>query len=353
MPVPLISTRAFGRLPELIEAGSNRAVLSRVFEAADLPETVTETQDQFIPQKKSLRFLDRASHVIGDRDLGISLAPHITITAYGDWSRYVLGAPSLKQALVRSIKAMKFHVTHYRFHIEPRGDEVAFTYVVPVSGVVGYRHFAVSSASLVISLVRAFAGANWHPLRVELDIPRPPSSTPYEDLFRCPVIFDRPGIAVIIDRHALNYGPLQASGSNTVTYSDLRRVAERPAPTDLVSVVRELIQLRLLDGIIDIDSVARHLELGPRTLQRRLNDEGTAYRALVSQVRAQRAIEMLRETESPMIDIAVELGYSSSSHFSRAFRKTVGLLPSDIRRDDAEAAAGDRIVQGLSAATHS
>ena len=53
--------------------------------------------------------------------------------------------------------------------------------------------------------------------------------------------------------------------------------------------------------------------------------------------------EMPRETEAPMIDIAVELGYFSSAHFSRAFRKTVGRLSGNIRRG----------AEGFQAAAHS
>jgi len=163
---------------------------------------------------------------------------------------------------------------------------------------------------------------------------------PYEDLFRCPVVFDRPSIAIYIERDALNYSPVRAAGRRIVTYSDLGRLPQRPAPRNLISMVTEVVRLRLLDGGKDIDGTARHLELGPRTLQRRLNDEGTTFQALVSQVLAERAIEILRETEAPMIDIAVELGYSSSSHFARAFHKTVGLLPSDIRRGVVDAPTG-------------
>jgi AraC-like DNA-binding protein len=227
---------------------------------------------------------------------------------------------------------MKFHASHDRIFVAPSGDEVALIYDVPVRGVVGYRHFAVYCASVMISLVRAYTGANWHPLRVEFDFQHPRSLTPYEDLFCCPVVFDRQCIAIIIERDAMTNSPVQAAGPKTVTYSDLRRIAKRPAPRDLVSKVRESIRLRLLDEVVDIDTISKYLAIGPRTLQRRLNDEGTAFRALVSQVRAERAFEMLRETELPLIDIAVELGYSSSAHFSRAFSKTTGVLPNEIRR---------------------
>ncbi len=350
MSAPLITASTIEVVPDLIASASNYNVVGKVFEAAGLPERCTTNPGCFVPMKSVVKLYDEAARVIGERNLGLFLAPHLTVSKLGNLGSYVLGATTLKEAMFRNSKAMKLRTSHGRISTAPCGDDVAFMSDLSVSNVVGYRHTAVWSALLLISVVRAYTGANWHPLRVDLDISRPPSSTPYEDVFRCPVIFDRPRIAVIIERHALNNGPVLAAGRKTVTYSDLRRIAERPAPTDLVSIVREIIRLRLLDGDIDIDGIARHLELGPRTLQRRLNDEGTAFRALVSQVRAERALEMLRETEAPMIDIAIELGYSSSSHFTRAFRKAVGRLPSDIRRD---ALAGDCNARGFPAAARS
>ena len=350
MSAPLITASTIEVVPDLIASASNYNVVGKVFEAAGLPERCTTNPGCFVPMKSVVKLYDEAARVIGERNLGLFLAPHLTVSKLGNLGSYVLGATTLKEAMFRNSKAMKLRTSHGRISTAPCGDDVAFMSDLSVSNVVGYRHTAVWSALLLISVVRAYTGANWHPLRVDLDISRPPSSTPYEDVFRCPVIFDRPRIAVIIERHALNNGPVLAAGRKTVTYSDLRRIAERPAPTDLVSIVREIIRLRLLDGDIDIDGIARHLELGPRTLQRRLNDEGTAFRALVSQVRAERALEMLRETEAPMIDIAIELGYSSSSHFTRAFRKAVGRLPSDIRRD---ALAGACNARGFPAAARS
>ena len=299
MSAPLITASTIEVVPDLIASASNYNVVGKVFEAAGLPERCTTNPGCFVPMKSVVKLYDEAARVIGERNLGLFLAPHLTVSKLGNLGSYVLGATTLKEAMFRNSKAMKLRTSHGRISTAPCGDDVAFMSDLSVSNVVGYRHTAVWSALLLISVVRAYTGANWHPLRVDLDISRPPSSTPYEDVFRCPVIFDRPRIAVIIERHALNNGPVLAAGRKTVTYSDLRRIAERPAPTDLVSIVREIIRLRLLDGDIDIDGIARHLELGPRTLQRRLNDEGTAFRALVSQVRAERALEMCARSWRP------------------------------------------------------
>lgn len=49
-------------------------------------------------------------------------------------------------------------------------------------------------------------------------------------------------------------------------------------------------------------------------------------------IRMDRANELLRETKMPITDIATELGYSSHSHFTRAYRKLMKYLRVNLER---------------------
>ena len=180
-----------------------------------------------------------------------------------------------------------------------------------------------------MDLCKNYLGRDWRPLQVDLDVQKPRRSACFEDLFQCPVTFDSPTTSMIIHLDDARSELLRRRPS-VITESDLRRSCSA-APYDLIGTVKEIVRLRLLDSEIDIEGVASLIELGPRTLQRRLADEGLAFRSLVSQVRAQRATELLRETHIPLASIAADLGYSTASHFSRAFQKTTGALPSEIR----------------------
>lgn len=48
-------------------------------------------------------------------------------------------------------------------------------------------------------------------------------------------------------------------------------------------------------------------------------------------MRMAKARQLLRETEMSMIEIALEVGYSSPSHFAQVFRREVGVPPTDYR----------------------
>jgi AraC-like DNA-binding protein len=78
--------------------------------------------------------------------------------------------------------------------------------------------------------------------------------------------------------------------------------------------------------------VARSLGVSVRTLQRRLSDMHLSYSNLLEEVRYRRALVLLRDTDTSMIEIARLLGYSDASHFSRAFRRWGQQSPTAYRR---------------------
>ena len=72
--------------------------------------------------------------------------------------------------------------------------------------------------------------------------------------------------------------------------------------------------------------------MGPRTLQRRLKDQGVEFKALVDDTRRLFAVTYLRKPDHTLAEIAYLLGYSEVSAFNRAFRRWTGSTPSEYRR---------------------
>ncbi|MFZ1575243.1 MAG: helix-turn-helix transcriptional regulator [Chromatiaceae bacterium] len=64
--------------------------------------------------------------------------------------------------------------------------------------------------------------------------------------------------------------------------------------------------------------------LHPRTLNRRLQAEGTSLRTLLDESRYRIARQLLRDTLFSVEDLAVALGYADATAFSRAFRRWSG-----------------------------
>ncbi|WP_442913672.1 helix-turn-helix domain-containing protein [Lacrimispora sp.] len=50
------------------------------------------------------------------------------------------------------------------------------------------------------------------------------------------------------------------------------------------------------------------------------------------QYRIQKGREMLRETKRPICEIAIACGFQTASYFSYVFRKEMGIIPQDFRK---------------------
>ena len=329
----LASTTALAGVPEFIEATSGRSALRRVFRSVDVPEAVIGRRGLFITHRAFCGILEQGARAAGDANFGLNLAPTLHIRTWGPFGRYVSAGHSATAALRRLMLALPYHGAHDRMEMLAVGDEIRFHYDIPSSGMVGYPHYAVAAVRYVGSIIAPFVPAGWTPMRIEFDFPKPSKSDGYEDLFQCPVIFDAPRWAIVIGRETEFARQPVCVPESDITLSDLRRLANPAAPTDFAGQVRQLIRVQLLDGEVGAERAARQLGVGLRTLQRRLSGDNMAFRDLVLRIRFERAVELLRETDTPITGIATALGYSSPANFTRAFRQAQGLTPSEVRHN--------------------
>jgi AraC-like DNA-binding protein len=81
-----------------------------------------------------------------------------------------------------------------------------------------------------------------------------------------------------------------------------------------------------------IDTVARHLRVSQRTVQRRLREWGFSFEEILDDIRRTEAIRNIISGENSAAEIASLLGYSDAAHFTRAFRRWTGMAPRDHAR---------------------
>ncbi|RZI85689.1 MAG: AraC family transcriptional regulator [Rubrivivax sp.] len=84
-----------------------------------------------------------------------------------------------------------------------------------------------------------------------------------------------------------------------------------------------------------VEEVAVLLDLHPRTLQRRLKDEGEGFAELQARVRHDRARKLLNETDLDIEAISLKLGFEDRRSFTRAFTRWEGMTPVAYRRPQA------------------
>ena len=111
------------------------------------------------------------------------------------------------------------------------------------------------------------------------------------------------------------------------------------ADDDFAERVRLAIQQKLTGRRPTIDDIADALHISSRTLQRRLQDEGSSFQRVLEGARHQLARHYLNNSTLELNEAAYLLGYEDGNSFVRAFRGWEGVPPARWRENQRARAA--------------
>ncbi|NEU27550.1 AraC family transcriptional regulator [Paenibacillus polymyxa] len=106
-----------------------------------------------------------------------------------------------------------------------------------------------------------------------------------------------------------------------------RSLAEQQRSGSITEMVKWIIKRSLTGGRPDIAAVAKELNMSDRTLQRRLTDQNTSFKHLLTQARHEQARKYLADPSLDIKEVAYLIGYEDQSSFYRAFRLWEGDTP--------------------------
>ncbi len=108
-----------------------------------------------------------------------------------------------------------------------------------------------------------------------------------------------------------------------------------PARKVPLYVVKAFIEENLFDPLLDIDRIAKHHAVSVRYIQYLFKESGMTTIEWLWHRRLQLSHDLLTSARIPrksLTEIALSVGFSSSSHFSNAFKAKFGLRPRDVRQ---------------------
>jgi len=111
-----------------------------------------------------------------------------------------------------------------------------------------------------------------------------------------------------------------------------RRLADLDASATTAMRVRAALLEGLPSGLVAMEDIARKLALSKRTLQRRVETEGTSYQQILNSTREGLARHYLEKTALPAAEISFLLGFDEPNSFYRAFRTWTGNTPEAVRQ---------------------
>jgi AraC-like DNA-binding protein len=251
-------------------------------------------------------------------------------------------APTLGHALRCLAHELPFHQQGTFIALDPFGtSRLALSYEISDTTVREKRQDAELSLAVLLNLLRQALGAGWCPNEVHFTHQRLGSALPHQRVFGTTVRFQEEANRLIFPRSLLEAPmPRRDDALHGLLAAEIARQkgAQRYDP-DIVSTVRYQIERLLPAGSCDLDTVAAACNLPCWSVKRKLRARGLSFQDLVLAVRRELAPVYLVDRRMPATEVALSLGYSELSAFSRAFRQWTGRTPREYVRESATDAA--------------
>jgi AraC-like DNA-binding protein len=244
---------------------------------------------------------------------------------------YAMTSSTLREALGRVVRVFRTLAECIDLDFVEEGDRAMF-----VHREVARPRFSARLAETFFAVVahrcRIYVGQAFVPIEARFIHPERDAHPELARVLGVVPRFDADYDALVFPREVLDR-PLRtadrlASDVLDRTFQDLeRRVTRISLPTRVLEALR----LALSRGDARLDCVAKTLGLSGRTLQRRLEAEGSSFHTLLEQCRKEQALVLLSDRELPVKAVSHALGYADPSVFFRAFRRWTGTSPAAYR----------------------
>ncbi|MDF2905826.1 MAG: two component transcriptional regulator, AraC family [Herbinix sp.] len=117
-----------------------------------------------------------------------------------------------------------------------------------------------------------------------------------------------------------------------IYYTLLEQMDEMRSYPSIIKRVKQFVLLNYHREDISLLEAAEHVNLSPQHLSRIFkNKMGITFVDYLTKVRINKAVELLRDDELKMYEIAEKIGYSTQHYFSSVFKKELGLSPIDYK----------------------
>ncbi|PRY84800.1 AraC family transcriptional regulator [Donghicola tyrosinivorans] len=241
-------------------------------------------------------------------------------------------ASSLTSALYRFSTYWNLLLDDFRLDLRHQDDEVELALVPYAAETRPQRFGHMLILKLAHGLLSWLAGAETNVKAVRFAFARPDFAADYAVVFPCPVEFDAAETAILFD-------PRQFDRPITRTPAEASVFLER-APLDWIFTgsrahTNSLRVRAFLYGATwqtcQLLDAADALKMTPRTLNRRLKQEGTSFQDIKDALRRDIAIRALQQGTDSIEQIAFDTGFSAPANFHRAFRKWTNRTPGSYR----------------------
>jgi AraC-like DNA-binding protein len=321
------------------QAGVPRAQLlcAAGFEAAHIAD-----DEARIARREVYRLCELALELTADPALGLHWAERLTPNSFVPVSYLIAHSATLRQGFEALARFARLLSDEPGFALLDDTRRVTLRWLGADDASPRIQRFSAEMMMAgLCQMVRSFnTGAR--PERVSFEYAAPEYHQEYTRLFDGLECFERPFTEIVLDGALLDAA---SPHRDEDIHEALRVLAERRMSRLAQGVpyalrVRELLVQSEWRERTGMQLVARKLGLSVRSLRRRLASEGKSYNDVETDAFAIVAKQLLRDKQRTIQEAAYEMGFSDTTTFHRAFKRSTGTTPRKFRDGPARNARG-------------
>lgn len=301
------------------------APIERGFQRAGLPFAALENLNNYVPSQRFWAFVGDMARSEGIEDLGFRVGLQFGADcADPQLSSLLRQSPTLYLGLITASELVNKTISRSRIGLlqAPLGENTYFYHRPSFDAhnpfIDQIDWFGLTS---LIGMVRVFTGPQWQPTEIGLTTTHPPCQSIREQLPDTRIRTSQKYAYITLGNGLLSLPPLTREAARSASSS----LQYKALPKDFVGSLKQLLQTYIQESDLRIEFTAALCNTSKRSLQRKLSESGSRYSEVLDQVRFNTASELLQDPDIKITDIANQLGYSDSAHFTRAFRRIAGV----------------------------
>jgi AraC-like DNA-binding protein len=291
--------------------------------------------DVFVTPEQEFKVMHKIITLVPDPKIGFILGHQYHIGVYNKIGAAAFCSETLLDALRIVFQYIELTMTYFQYDLQVKNNLV-FLRMKELIDLKELRTFICERELTAAYRIACDLLQFTMPLNeLRFAYPKPAHASAYKDTFHCPIQFKARDQMLVFDSKYLFMKLPMANPLMRNTYEkECKQLCLRLQVQESVTdQVRHNIFFGP-EGLPSLSQVARGMSTTPRTLRRRLSEEGTSFKAIVTEILKEKAITLIQSTSQPIEQIAAELGYSNLPNFYRTFRSWTGHKPSYYRKKE-------------------
>ena len=300
--------------------------VERMLARARLPTLLEEIPDEHISNVLAGKFVEDCERQEGISNLGWLAASRYSNSTFSKKLMIALRhSPTVKSRLDQFAALCSMESTEVRVGIIQSGanSELYCDYMKP-DDLSGLQNFDWTQVMVLINIVRTIMGNAWFPETINFKSDFRVCNAVREEYPNTRFVCNAKHCSITIPSYVLG----KSAESDLPIILPERHVGpsnDRPAD------YKYLLRPYLREGAPKLEMFAEIIGKRPRTLQRNFQEAGFSYSELIETTRFEMAIEMLKDLDASLIEIAMNVGYENQSNFGRSFKRISGMSPGAYR----------------------